>query len=210
MIDVSGNSNAATCAAGQCPGVVAGISGNAMMFDGATACFNVPSLASWMPTAFTISAWIKSSTMVGPIVVHESSSGCPSPELEASNGVGLVQLNITDATPHNEAWTAAALPSPGQWHQIAVAWDGANQSVYVDGVCACEETQTLGPLQNVQPFSIGCYPTGSPAAFTGAIDEVRIYDRALALDEIANLVTVSGQAAPTPVACAAACATVAP
>jgi hypothetical protein len=148
--------------------------------------------------------------MQGPVVVHESLNGCPSPELRASTGVGLVQFNVSGSAVHNEAWTTAPLANPGDWHQVAVAWDGAQQSIYLDGLCMCSEPQAKAPEQNVQRFTIGCYPTGGPLFFAGEIDEVRLYDRVLAPDEMASLVTVSGHSAPTPVACSAVCATTAP
>ncbi len=202
--------NTATCTSGTCPTIAPGIVGNAAVFDGTTSCLTVASLTGWADATFTISAWVRSPGMSGPVVVHESSSGCPSPELEVSGGAGLVQLNITDSTPHNEAWTPAAITNPSAWHQIAVAWDGASQWVYVDGACACGLPQTKGPLDNVQPFTIGCYPTGSPSFFSGAIDEVRVYNRVLSADEIGVLYAVGGGAAPAPAACTATCATAAP
>lgn len=203
--------NTATCASGSCPKAATGIIGGALAFDGAKSCLTVPSLAGWADATFTISAWVLSPGMSGPVVVHESMSGCPSPALRMSNGAGLVQLNITDSTPHNEAWTPT-IANTSQWHQIAAAWDGAKQWLYVDGACVCSEAQAKGPLDNTQPFTIGCYPTDSPAAsyFTGTIDEVRIYNRVLAADEIGVLYEVGGGAAPAPAPCTATCATAAP
>ena len=206
LLDDSGNSYAASCS-GTCPSTTAGILGNARAVNGTSSCLGVTALASWSSPAFTISAWVKSAAMQGPIVVHESQSGCPSPEMKASGGVGLVQLNTTDSTPHNEAWSTQMIASPGSWHQVAVAWDGAQQSIYIDGQCQCSEPQAIGPLDHAQPFTIGCYPTDSPSAtyFAGAIDEVRVYDRVLTLDEMSVLYAVGGGAAPAPVACSIAC-----
>jgi len=202
--DVSGN-NADCSATTGCPTQVAGVLGNAAQFDGSKACLDVAGLASWADPQFTISAWVKSSSSSGPVVVHESDSGCPSPELVMSNGAGLVQLNVTDTMPHNEAWTLAAIPTPGSWHQVAVSWDGANQAVYVDGVCSCSKAQALGPLDNVQPFTIGCYPTGGPTFFTGSIDDVRIYNRVLSAQEMADVYGAVIGTSPVPQGCTATC-----
>src|SRR2546425_9713294 len=73
--DTSGNGHDASCAVGQCPASGTGIAASDMMFDGHTSCLTVPTLASWSAAQLTISAWIRSPAMQGPIVVHESSNG---------------------------------------------------------------------------------------------------------------------------------------
>ena len=203
--DVAG-AHDATCTAGTCPTATAGIAGGAAMFDGASSCLVVDSLAAWADTSFTISAWIQAPAVSGPIVVHESDTSCPSPAMEVSNGAGLVQYNTVGA--HSEAWTAA-IASPAQWHHVAASWDGTKQQVFVDGVCACGIAPTDMPVLNPQTFSIGCYPAAT-TWFTGALDEVRIYDRVLATDEIAGLYAISGYSAPAPQPCSATCATTPP
>jgi sialidase-1 len=199
--------NMATCNAGACPATIPGVIGNAADFNGTTSCLSVASLAGWNDRMFTISAWVRSSAMSGPIVVHEEAPpGCPGPELVAKNGVGVVQNSTTGM--HNQAWTLAALASPNTWHHVAVEWNGTSQIVFVDGACQCATTPVNQPVWNVpQPFSIGCYPTDSPAGhFTGAIDEVRVYNRALANDEVAVLYeagggTITGSLACPQIAC---------
>jgi hypothetical protein len=193
--------NDATCT--NCPTYGPGVVGNAAMFTG-NECLTIASMQSWAVPTFTLSAWVQAPNMSGPIIAHESSNGCPSPEMGLTNGVGLVQLNTSDAS-HNEAWMPTAIASPADWHQVAVSWDGTTQEVFVDGQCACNLTQTLGPLNNPMPFTIGCYP-GAGTTFTGAIDEVRIYDRVLTHAEVAGLYAVGGLVAPTPIACSIACA----
>ncbi len=197
----------ATCTAGACPTSMAGVVGGAAMFDGTSSCLTVPSLATWADTSFTISAWIQAPAMSGPVVVHESDTSCPSPAMEVTNGAGLVQYNTVGA--HSEAWTTAAITSPGQWHQIAVSWDGTMQQVFVDGACDCGIAPANMPVLNPQTFSIGCYPAAT-TWFTGAIDEVRVYDRVLAADEMAGLYAIAGRSAPAPQPCSVTCATVPP
>ncbi len=204
--DVIGG-NDAGCTAGACPSETPGVLGGAAMFDGTMSCLEVPGLMGWAADSFTISAWIQAPAMSGPVVVHESDTTCPSPAMEVTNGAGLVQYNTTGA--HSEAWTTAAISSPGQWHQIAVSWDGTMQQVFVDGACDCGIAPANMPVLNPQTFSIGCYPAAT-TWFTGAIDEVRVYDRVLAADEMAGLYAIAGRSAPAPQPCSVTCATVPP
>jgi hypothetical protein len=197
--DVGGNN--ATCVAGQCPATIPGAIGNAASFDGTTSCLSVASLGSWVNPTFTFAAWVQGAALAGPIVVHEEAvPGCPSPELGAKNGIGVIENNTTGV--HNQAWSSA-IANPASWHHVAATWDGSEQRVFVDGECVCSTAPQHPPAFNgTQPFTIGCYPTASPAErFTGGIDEVRVYSRALANDEVANLYEAGGFAPPASLVC---------
>lgn len=79
-----------------------------------------------------------------------------------------------------------------QWHMITMTHDGNNLNVYVDGIL--DGTNAVaGPLRSItNTLNIGAYdPTDSANGhaywFTGRIDDVRIYNRALADSEIQSL-----------------------
>jgi hypothetical protein len=167
----------------------------------------VPSLDAWPSDAFTISAWVSSPDLDGPVVAHEGYNACPSPLMNTKhNLVGLTQ--VSNAGPHNEAWTPAPITTV-DWHHIAVAWDGTTQMVFVDGVCSCNAVPTVPTHQYADQFSLGCYPKQA-TFFHGLVDDVRIYDRVLTFDEMTMLIAAAGRAAPNAVSCAQACSTVAP
>lgn len=85
-----------------------------------------------------------------------------------------------------DGWHVADGPVPDDWtegwHHVAGVWDGSQMALYVDG----EQLGTgsfEGSLQHVdEPVQAG----PSVAAGT-ALDEVRIYDRALSEDELGDL-----------------------
>ncbi len=81
--------------------------------------------------------------------------------------------------------------APGQWHHVAVTYDGgmkaAGTHLYIDGREAAMKVlfdQHLWPVDHKAPLRIGA---GSGLGFEGEIDNVRIYKRALTPDEIAAL-----------------------
>jgi hypothetical protein len=206
-LDESGNANTATCdvANGTCPVGAAGLLGGAAMFDGIKSCLTVGTMNTWAANQFTISAWVQAPTMCGPIVVHESSGNCPSPELSVQNAIGLTQLDSSNNN-HNYAWAPNPITAPAIWHHVAATWDGTThtQAVFVDGQCQCNVVPLLGPSNTDHPFTIGCYP-GASTLFVGAIDEVRVYDRVLALQEIAALGAVDGRQTPAAMPCSVTC-----
>ena len=94
------------------------------------------------------------------------------------------------------------LVNDGQWHLVACTYqnlDGinvTNAKLYVDGtldsVLSSRSSQTINTLVG-NSVQIGGDPQGR--LFNGTIDEVRIYDRALAASEITALYTATNQSA---------------
>ncbi len=100
-------------------------------------------------------------------------------------------------TPGFVAWqtTSSAVVPLGEWHHIAGTYDGSAVVTYIDGIEAGRFDQA-GPLATsdvdvvIGRDSRGCCGDRKAAQ---TIDEVMIYNRALAADEIGSLM------APTPV-----------
>ncbi|HEX4121724.1 MAG TPA: LamG domain-containing protein [Verrucomicrobiae bacterium] len=74
-------------------------------------------------------------------------------------------------------------PATNQWHQVVMSRDSGTTAFYVDGV-STGTTSTLVPLAPTA-FSIGS--ASSIRFFTGAIDDVRVYNRPLSVSEIREL-----------------------
>ena len=77
------------------------------------------------------------------------------------------------------------------WHMVAFTYDGVNESIYVDGALV----QT-GPAQqaaaNDIPLMIGVARTGETgstltAYYDGLLDDVRVYNYALGVAEVAQM-----------------------
>ncbi|MGD0777694.1 MAG: DUF2341 domain-containing protein [Candidatus Solibacter sp.] len=84
---------------------------------------------------------------------------------------------------------ANAIPAPftGRFHHVAVDWDGAHWSLYVDGVLASQASGG-GPAAGGQPFVTGAqaYPGGTNQFLNGIIDELRLSKVARSADWIAT------------------------
>ena len=79
---------------------------------------------------------------------------------------------------------------PGVWHHVAVSFDGSAWRLYLDGAPDGDLAVGATPRHDsVQHFGLGTAidSTGAPAgAFGGALDEVRVWDRARTPAEIAE------------------------
>lgn len=71
-----------------------------------------------------------------------------------------------------------------RWVHLAGTCDGATMRLYVDGKLTATMPRT-GPIKpNAFPLCLGNYEECHPAFFRGALDEVRLYSRALSAQEI--------------------------
>jgi len=77
----------------------------------------------------------------------------------------------------------------GQWHHVGFVWDGSYRYLYVDGTEVAKDTQALAQLK----YSNGGLHIGTSKKrdtgtfFSGLIDDVRIYNKALSPEQIAAL-----------------------
>jgi hypothetical protein len=76
------------------------------------------------------------------------------------------------------------VPSVGQWHHIVVRSDGKREEIYVDGRLNAQHQVSLN-ISSGHPLYLGS--AGGECFFSGALSDVRIYDRALDRQEIRQL-----------------------
>ena len=74
--------------------------------------------------------------------------------------------------------------SHGDWHHTAAVYNGSTLTLYVDGKLVAGPTATASvPVANALALTIGSL--GTNYYWTGQIEDVRIYNRALSTDEVA-------------------------
>ena len=80
----------------------------------------------------------------------------------------------------------------GLWQHVAATWDGTTVTYYHNGQAAGTGSHTAPLPSNDSSIGVGARPapptSGGPTFFfTGAIDDVRIFDRALSAEEISSI-----------------------
>lgn len=80
-----------------------------------------------------------------------------------------------------------------QWYNVVATYDGVKTKIYIDGVFAQEDThgsyQAINTANDI-PVGIGHLPNWSVQWFKGIIDDVRIYEGVLSLEEIETLAEI--------------------
>jgi hypothetical protein len=163
-------------------------------FNGEGAALSVPASPSLEPASVSISAWVDNRTSPGvdKYILAKGANGCLAASYGLYTGVnGGLEFYVS--TSQGLSWT----PSPdagqgvwnGQWHNVVGTYDGSSVRLYVDGRQVASGTPDTAPIAYGLPTSnelqIGNYPGCSNLGFTGSIDEVKVFNRALSTGEIA-------------------------
>ncbi|MBT5380904.1 MAG: DUF5011 domain-containing protein [Opitutae bacterium] len=160
---------------------------SALLFDGSN-YIEVPFSPDLNPVEFSFSLWVK------PTVL-DAIHGSPITSRDDSPQKGFILYKDPDN--NWSGWTGQAIG----WHQVAgmaavadtwehlvVTYGSGKLSLYSDGVLTASQDGGYVP-NSAQPLRIGAGATESAATFQfkGAIDDVRIYDRALTEAEVVAL-----------------------
>lgn len=209
----SAGTNHGTLSATGATFVPGGISGNAISLDrAANGLVNMGNVLSLTTGDHSIVAWVKTTPgdITTPLVVvakHQNGSRNGYALMVNGNGGVLTALNKamfyeggTGNNPIIVAETPVSTTSvnDGNWHQIiTVVQAGGNKTIYVDGTPVEDSKPTQAFVPNTAAFLIGGTQLGlTPTPlFTGLIDDVQIYDRALSDSEIALLFRSPGSEA---------------
>lgn len=141
--------------------------------------------------SFTLEAWIRSSTdspqgtyaYEGAVLFSADVSG------DANDFVMSVLNNTIAFHDGNAAVTTRGktVVTDGRWHHVAVVREeGVAIRIYIDGMLDQTGTAGIGLLKAKTSISLGGIERYLPAAFTGSMDEVRIWKKARTGVEIAQ------------------------
>ena len=138
-------------------------------------------------SSFTLSAWIDTE-IVGPASVI--SKVTPNRDfvldLAVTPSGNWVNAQFAHFATYYHVWARQPDGMLNTWTFLTAVWTGSSWSLYINGTLAGESTVVDGavPLWTGTSFRIGSLTDGD-WYFLGAIDEVRIYDKALTADEVA-------------------------
>ena len=169
--------------------------GRAFSFDGVNDYVQVPhSPALDITGAITMDAWININAADDGVILIKGDPGC----FVGSCSYGMALdpdgsvFMIMYSSGTEWCWSDPGIISPNQWYHIAASWDGTtgtpnNVTLYVNGTMAKSCTKTTVLNSNSEPLIIGSHGSSLGRQFSGLIDEVEIFNRALSVDEIAAI-----------------------
>jgi hypothetical protein len=174
---------------------VPGQIGGALSFNGTSDCVDLGNKAAFnFPGSFTVSLWANigawgsgwAHTMIG-------NRGEDGVGWQVRRGSGT-NLCFTTRGIGNDDTFSASTPPQNEWIHIACVYNNAanTKAIYINGKQEALVETTAGAKLAATTHNtyLGCRANGDnsgrEAFFTGMLDDVRIYDRALTGDEAAN------------------------
>jgi hypothetical protein len=179
--DASGNGNTGTVSGATWS--TAGRFGGALSFNGSNNWVTVADAASLdLSTGMTLEAWVNPTSPTGwrTVILKEQPGGLVY-SLYASNGANRPSGHVFTSAEMDTQGTAVL--QANTWTHLAVTYDGTTLRLFVNGVEASNKAVSGSIVGSSGVLRIGGNAVWGEY-FSGLIDEVRIYNRALSTVEI--------------------------
>lgn len=181
-------------------GFGSGLVGQALSFDGISNYVTIPaspSLDVGSAGGLTVECWIKPAelSVARPLVEYNDGVNdgvqlwISQPWVANQGGPGSVFANIVDTGGGTHALVSApGILTTNQFHHVAVTYDKASGlgRLYADGVVVFAANLGTFTPRTSSNLLLGLRPAGSPnpSIYSGLMDEVSVYSRALTTNEI--------------------------
>lgn len=188
MVDDLAGDNDGSCQ--ECPVPTPALFGAALLFDGRRQYVHVSSAPELITSsAFTVAAWVRLDKVT-------ATDSCPASRQYVGTFYNTYQLCVTPAKTlafysYDETnlhlQTGPELPL-GEWHHVALRYDGTAKAIVLDGIIGVPAAVQIA-FDTTSSITFGADIDNAQivGGFSGAIDEVRIYDRALTPVELGIL-----------------------
>ena len=195
--DSSGNGNTGTLNGGAVWDT--GKTSGGLTFDGTGyVTVSSPNAIPIKDSGYTISAWIKTTGGSSQGIIgwgdYDTQSAVNATRIasagDCSGGNGI--MNYWWGNDVVGCASSGTNLNDGTWHHVVTEYDGSTRQIYIDGVLATFDNPSPINVTRDDDITIGVTHPGNGETFTGTIDNVRIYNRALSQTQIAALETNDG------------------
>ncbi len=199
VTDLSGNAHHIELVNG--PVSTTGAAGAALQFDGVDDYANVGSDAAILGKgAFTVTAWLKTTASTEQVIVQQRSpAGYDGEYVLQTMPSGQIRFWTFGDGQYGADVLSAKTVNDGQWRfVVAVREADGTGKLYVDGQLDGQHAAPSRTMASID-LALGADTRAQSRFFAGALDDVRIYNRALAPTELAALLQAGqGPSEPQP------------
>lgn len=163
-----------------------GKAGGALQLDGIDDYLSTPFILDPVKSSLSAFAWIKGGSPGQVILSQTGDFGGTWLGIDPSEG----KLMTGFSEMYFGALVSETVITDGQWHQIGLVYDLASlhRRLYVDGALVAEDATVVSGIPSDGGMYIGASKDPDTGTFfSGMIDDVRVYTRALNAEEIKNL-----------------------
>ncbi|KKU82672.1 MAG: hypothetical protein UY11_C0041G0001, partial [Candidatus Amesbacteria bacterium GW2011_GWC2_47_8] len=189
VTDSSGNANnGKACPASTGPtGGATGKFGNGGIFDGSDDYVEVGGATNLNLSTITISAWIKPNGAQNSYdrILEKNYTTSYYLGLD-STGTRFKGIFANSSAPYGTLDSSTTFSS-GTWYHVVITHNGTTDVLYVNGIQEATQNNNVTLNESATIVKIGRQGPGATGYFTGSIDDVRIYNRALSGVEVRAL-----------------------
>ncbi len=162
-----------------------GINGGAVMLDGDGDYISIEPVLNPSAGSFTVSAWVQGGFPDQVIVAQTGSKGI---DWLATDVEGKLRTGLGASGRKGRPLTTTDALANNTWHHVALAWDGARRTLYVDGQISATDIATV-TMDNVDTGLVIGASVGLAKGqyWQGQIDDVRLHGKALSPEAIHTL-----------------------
>ena len=147
----------------------------ALLLDGVDDFISAPAILNPSDGPFSIFVWIYGGSPGQAIISETGGPHWLSLDLTA----GYLMTELTTAGRYAAPLLSQTTIDDGNWHRIGLVWDGSRRALYVDDNVVAQDAQN-----NLHSTGTGLYigcgnPMQPSTFFSGMIDDIRIYNRAV-------------------------------
>jgi hypothetical protein len=167
------------------PSWVDGVSGDALQLNGRDEYALVAhSLSLNVTGAITLAAWVRPERQASQKIISKVDDGAGYALSLSSKGYAKVKFNDSSSL---RVYSKGEYPTDGdRWMHVAATYDGQTIRIYLDGQEDNRQSAVFDIKSNDDMLGLGAKASGDHP-LDGAVDEVRIYRRALSASEIRDL-----------------------
>jgi len=146
----------------------------ALQFNGVDGCAIASHVLNPADGPFSVFAWVNGGEP-GQVVVSQQGVA----DWLAADAEGNMTTELKGPGRNSSPLRSQMVITDGTWHRIGFVWDGSHRTLCIDGIVVAEDTQpSLEGSKMGLYFGVGKnYTHGT--FFSGLIDDVRIYNRAV-------------------------------
>ena len=162
--------------------------GGALEFDGAGSYIEFATGESMKTPHLTVLAWFNTRRLSGQGVIFQTGNDWNDMAgyVFRVNNNGAANSGVAFASGNTATWLNGPALEADTWYHMALTYDGTTATLYLDG-----ENVSSNPgagqgevMYDDQPVRIGVHSDSTGGAFDGFIDEVALFDVALATGDI--------------------------
>ena len=152
-------------------------------FDGVSDYVDVGNRLNLNTARFSISSWVKRNTgTVNASILSKRDAAFTEGYDFKINSAGRFEVTWINVVP--QTLTSSVVIPENEWHHLAIVFDSGIATLYIDGVADTSGVR-LAPVNTTQSFNIAAAgKVGTTSFFRGNIDEVRVWNNALTLNQL--------------------------